>query len=39
VSEVSAKLYFMCGKMAPAKSTFSRELARIHEALLLNQDG
>ena len=38
-SEVSAKLYFMCGKMAAAKSTFSRELARIHEAVLLNKDG
>lgn len=33
-----ATLYFMCGKMAAGKSTFSKELARTHNAVLLNQD-
>jgi len=33
-----ATLYFMCGKMAAGKSTFSKELARMHDAVLLNQD-
>ena len=28
----------MCGKMAAGKSTFSKELAREHDAVLLNQD-
>jgi len=28
----------MCGKMAAGKSTFSKELARKHDAVLLNQD-
>jgi len=38
VSESRATLYFMCGKMAAGKSTFSKELARKHDAVLLNQD-
>ena len=33
-----AKLYFMCGKMAAGKSTFSRELAAEKHAILLIQD-
>lgn len=38
MSESRATLYFMCGKMAAGKSTLSKELARIHSAVLLNQD-
>ena len=38
MSESRATLYFMCGKMAAGKSTFSKELARKHDAVLLNQD-
>ena len=34
----TAKLYFMCGKMAAGKSTYARELAREQNALLLVQD-
>ncbi|MDP1569418.1 MAG: ATP-binding protein [Vicinamibacterales bacterium] len=34
----TAKLYFMCGKMAAGKSTYARELARDRNALLLVQD-
>ncbi len=33
-----ATLYFMCGKMAAGKTTLSKELARTHDAVLLNQD-
>lgn len=33
-----ATLYFMCGKMAAGKSTYARQLARDHNALLLAQD-
>jgi predicted kinase len=33
-----AKLYFMCGKMAAGKSTYARQLARDHNAVLLVQD-
>ena len=36
--ESRATLYFMCGKMAAGKSTLSKELARVHSAVLLNQD-
>ena len=38
MSESRATLYFMCGKMAAGKSTLSKELARVHSAVLLNQD-
>ncbi len=38
MSEPRATLYFMCGKMAAGKSTLSKELARTHDAVLLNQD-
>lgn len=38
MSESRATLYFMCGKMAAGKSTFCKELARAHSAVLLNQD-
>ena len=38
MSKAGATLYFMCGKMAAGKSTFSKELAREHDAVLLNQD-
>ena len=38
MSESCATLYFMCGKMAAGKSTLSKELAREHDAVLLNQD-
>ena len=31
-------LYFMCGKMAAGKSTLARELARAHQAVLLEED-
>ena len=34
----TAKLYFMCGKMAAGKSTCAKQLARDHNALLLVQD-
>lgn len=37
-SDERAKLYFMCGKMAAGKSTLSKQLARTHDAVLLNQD-
>ena len=33
-----AKLYFMCGKMAAGKSTWARQLAQDHNAVLLVQD-
>ena len=36
--ERRATLYFMCGKMAAGKTTLARELARMHNAVLLNQD-
>lgn len=38
MSNQPATLYFMCGKMAAGKSTFAKELARTHDAVLLNQD-
>ncbi len=38
MSEAVATLYFMCGKMAAGKTTLSKELARTHVAILLNQD-
>ncbi|HEX7374199.1 MAG TPA: ATP-binding protein [Steroidobacteraceae bacterium] len=31
-------LHFLCGKMAAGKSTFARELARQHDAVLLEED-
>jgi predicted kinase len=31
-------LYFMCGKMAAGKSTLARELARTHQAVLMQED-
>jgi predicted kinase len=31
-------LHFLCGKMAAGKSTFARELARVHQAVLLEED-
>ena len=31
-------LHFVCGKMAAGKSTFARELARTHKAVLLEED-
>ena len=31
-------LYFLCGKMAAGKSTRARELARAHQAVLLEED-
>jgi predicted kinase len=34
----SAKLIFLCGKMAAGKSTLSKELARREQAVLLVQD-
>jgi len=34
----SAKLFFLCGKMASGKSTLARELARRNGAVLLAQD-
>ena len=34
----TAKLIFLCGKMAAGKSTLARELARRHDAVLLVQD-
>lgn len=34
----TAKLLFMCGKMAAGKSTLSRELAEREHAVLLSQD-
>ena len=34
----SAKLIFLCGKMAAGKSTLARELARRENAILLVQD-
>ena len=34
----SAKLFFLCGKMAAGKSTLARELARRENAVLLVQD-
>lgn len=34
----TATLYFMCGKMAAGKSTRARQLAREHDAILLEQD-
>jgi predicted kinase len=33
-----AKLYFVCGKMAAGKSTWARQLAQEHNAVLLVQD-
>jgi predicted kinase len=33
-----ATLYFMCGKMAAGKTTLAKQLARTHDAVLLNQD-
>ena len=38
MSEWRATLYFVCGKMAAGKSTLAKELARVHSAVLLNQD-
>jgi len=38
VSQARTTLYFMCGKMAAGKSTLSKELARMHNAVLLNRD-
>jgi predicted kinase len=38
MGEAAATLYFMCGKMAAGKTTLSKELARQHDAVLLNQD-
>jgi predicted kinase len=35
---VSAKLIFLCGKMAAGKSTLARDLARRDDAVLLVQD-
>lgn len=35
---MSARLIFLCGKMAAGKSTLSRELAARHDAVLLVQD-
>lgn len=31
-------LLFLCGKMAAGKSTLARELARAHQAILLEED-
>lgn len=31
-------LHFLCGKMAAGKSTLARELARTHQAILLEED-
>ena len=36
--KAETKLYFMCGKMAAGKSTYAKQLARDHHALLLVQD-
>jgi predicted kinase len=33
-----ATLHFLCGKMAAGKSTLARELARAHQAVLLEED-
>ena len=38
MSEDTARLYFVCGKMASGKSTFANELARTKNAVLLVQD-
>lgn len=38
MSKSSATLYFMCGKMAAGKTALSKQLARAHNAVLLNQD-
>lgn len=38
MTQSRAKLIFLCGKMAAGKSTFARELARQHDAVLLVQD-
>ena len=35
---MSAKLIFLCGKMAAGKSTLSRQLAEREDAVLLVQD-
>lgn len=35
----SAKLIFLCGKMAAGKSTLARDLAKRENAILLEQDG
>jgi len=37
-SAASAKLIFLCGKMAAGKSTLARELAQRENAVLLVQD-
>jgi predicted kinase len=34
----TAKLFFLCGKMAAGKSTLARKLAQEHDAVLLVQD-
>lgn len=38
MTDQSATLYFMCGKMGAGKSTHARVLAREHRAVLLVQD-